>query len=105
MPRGDRRNRDPWRRRVRGTRGRVPFLSIAVPVLLGVDNLVAGGALGSLGYPVLVTAPLALTTSAILCVAGYLAGSSGLARRLAGSSTRVGGAVLAISVAIATVNG
>lgn len=80
-------------------------LAIAVPILLGVDNLVAGAALGSLGYPVWITAPLAIATSALLCVAGFVAGSSVLARKLVGSSTRVGGAVLAIAVAIAVANG
>jgi manganese efflux pump family protein len=80
-------------------------LSITVPVFLSIDNVAAGAALGSLGYPLIVVVPVAVATSSMLCMAGYLAGSAAHAPRFAGSSARLGGVVLAIGVAIAIANG
>jgi hypothetical protein len=80
-------------------------LSITVPVFLSIDSVAAGAALGSLGYPLIVVLPVGVTTSSVLCLAGYLAGSAAHAPRFAGSSARLGGVALAIAVAIAIANG
>jgi hypothetical protein len=80
-------------------------LSVAVPVLLSVDNLIAGAALGTLGYPLLAVVPIAVVTSSIVCFAGYAAAAAVHTWRLSGSSARLGGAILGIAVVIAGANG
>ena len=80
-------------------------LSVGIPILLSLDGLVAGAAVGALGYPLQVVLPIALGTSALLCLIGYAAGSSLRTHPLAVSPVRLGGVLMAIAIVIAIRNG
>ena len=80
-------------------------MSLGVPIILSFDSLVAGAALGALGYPLAAVLPIAIGTSALLCLFGYAAGSSLRTHRLGAAPVRMGGVVMAIAVVIAIANG
>jgi hypothetical protein len=80
-------------------------LSVGVPVLLSLDSLLAGGALGALGYPLAVVFPIAIGTSAGLCLLGYAVGALFHGRGLALVPIRLGGVVMAIAIVVAVATG
>lgn len=80
-------------------------LAVGAPIVLSLDSLAAGAALGALGYPLIPAVGLAVGTSALLAVLGFAAGSTVASRRLPVSPSRLGGVALAIAVAIAVANG
>jgi putative Mn2+ efflux pump MntP len=80
-------------------------LTVGIPILLSLDSLVAGTAVGALGYPLQWVLPIAVATSALLCLIGYAAGSTLRSHPLGVSPVRLGGVVMAIAIVIAIRNG
>jgi len=75
-------------------------LIAGVPILLGFDNLAAGAALVAIGYPPVPTVAIAGVVAALMCVAGFVAGSA--VNRAVGARVRqVGGVLLAVAAVLA----
>ena len=50
-------------------------LAVGVSLLLSLDNVAAGAALVAVGYPPIPTVAVAASVAAVLCLAGFVAGS------------------------------
>jgi putative Mn2+ efflux pump MntP len=78
-----------------GDRTGAAWAAVGLPLLLSVDNLVAGFGLGAVGVPVVVSALILGTISGMMALAGLYLGAL-VSRALPARAERVGGAALAL---------
>ncbi len=71
------------------------FVSLGLPLILALDNLVAGFGLGALGTPVLLSAAVIGAISALMSLVGLCLGAL-VGRSLRARTGRVGGASLVV---------